>query len=228
MNRRRFLASGGVLLAGLVAGCPAGSDAEEPTPAATPTPPPSPTPTPTPPPEGDDTATPESTPAGTATPTTSGTATPVGTPTPTPSVELRQAALAAYRAGFADRESYDRATKDARIGYNQGRYEGAAIRYGDAVDSAQSSVDAFDRAGERAGEAGMADARAVARNAIQYTERYLVPFAELGVDAARAAQRGNFGDAGDLVGEMEALASEARESSLNTAHPAVFEDELGL
>lgn len=222
MNRRRFLASGGVLLAGLLAGCPAGSDAEESTPAATATP------APNPPSEGGDTPDRASTPAGTASPTATGTATPVGTPTPTPSVEVRQAALDAYRAGFADRESYDRAAKDARIGYNQGRYQGAAIRYGDAIESANSAVDHFDRAVERAGAAGLADARAVARDASQYTERYLVPFAELGVDAARAAERGDFGDAGDLVGEMATLTSEARESSLNTAHPAVFQYELGL
>lgn len=223
MHRRRLLSGCGTLLAGLLAGCPAdaGTDGESPTPTSsdregasgeTPTarPPPSPTPTPGP------------------TPTPTPPPTPTATPTPTPSVERRQVALGAYRAGFADREDYDRFTSVARDGFTNGKYQGAELKYRDALEAAEASIPHFERAGDIAAEVGKTRASDMAGEAAGYTRQYLVPFAELGIDAARAAQEERFGDTGDLIEEMEVLSREARVSPLQVVTPTSFEFALDL
>ncbi len=224
MNRRRFLAGCTVSLATFVAGCPSDSGAEGRSQTS-----------PTAPTEGSGTPNAEPTPAVTATgesptptATATATATPTDTPGPTPSLEKRQAALDAYRAGFVDRESYDRATREARIGYNRAKYGGAEIRYRDALESAEASVVHFERAGEFARQAGMSEAAGIARETRQYTERYLIPFAQRGIDAASAAKEERLDEASDLIAEMDALVSEARISSLDPASPAAFESALEL
>jgi hypothetical protein len=222
MERRRVLAGCGVAIAGLLAGCPAeltgrpspspapstgnegDTPAEKPTPTATPTPPPTPTRTPT------------------------ATATPTETPTPIPDVETRRTALGAYRVGFEERKEYDRSTHVAQIGFNRAKYQGAKLRYRDALKHAESAVARFEQAGDLAAQSGVPGARRIADEAATYTRRYLIPFAERGVNAAQAAKEGRFEAAGELVAEMRATTEAAWDSSTNTVVPAGFERALGL
>ena len=223
MYRRRLLSGCGTLLAGFLAGCPAdsGGNSEPPTPTPssqegpavsdgtpTVTPPPSPTPTETP--------RPTSTPTATT------------TPTPTPSVERRKVALGAYRAGFEEHTDYDRFTSVARNGFTNGKYQGAQLKYRDALEAAEASIPHFERARDIAAEVGKTRARRLADEAAGYTRQYLVPFAKLGIDAAEAAQAERFADAGDLIDEMETLSREARVSPLQVVTPTSFEYALDL
>jgi hypothetical protein len=221
MKRRRVLAGSVTLLAALLAGCPGSEETGESTatPTATATadtgtasradgpPTPTPTPTPTPPTE---------------------TPTPSPTPTATPSVQRRQVALGAYRAGFEQRKEYGEATRVARDGFTNRTYEGGELKYSQAVESAEAAITHFERAGEIATETGTSQARELADEALGRVRQYLLPFAELGVEAARAAQDGRFEDAGDLVGEMETLSEELRVSPLRMVNPGIFENALGL
>lgn len=218
MNRRRVLTGSGALLAALLAGCPGSAgtgdsartptaDSETPSPAETPrTPAPTPTPTPT----------------ATETPT------PSPTPTATPSVERRQVALGAYRAGFKQRTEYDEAVRVGRDGFTNRKYEGAELKYSQAVESAEAAITHFERAGDIASETGKSQARGLADEALGQFRQYLRPFAERGVEAAQAAQDGHFEEAGDLIDEMETLSAELRVSPLRTVSPTVFENALGL
>jgi len=222
MKRRRVLAGCSAAIAGLLAGCPAdlagqqsptpapstGADgnapAEEPTPTATPTPPP------------------------TATRTPTATATPTATPTPIFEVETRRMALGAYRLGFDEREEYDRSTHVARVGFDRGKYQGAQLRYRDALDHAESAAARFEQAADLAAQASAQEARRIADEAATYTRQYLIPFAERGVDAAQAAEEGQFEAAGEAVAEMHEITEAAWASSMNTVVPAGFEHALGL
>lgn len=221
MDRRQFLAGCGVLLAGVGAGCsgvfdsPAGPVPDA-TSAGTPTEP-EPTPDPDRTPAGPDAAgSPESPPE-----------TPTATPIPTPSVEEREA-LTAYRAGYRRRGAYDRATRDARVGFERGKYGGAAVRYRDAVEQAERSATYFDWAAEWASRSRHPDARKTANAAAAYTRRYLVAFASRGVDASEAAKRGRIDEASEHVVAMRSIVGAAESAEVVVALPSVFEDGLGL
>lgn len=220
MNRRRVLAGCGALFTGLLAGCPGNTETE--TPVATQTPP---TATPTASPV-DGPATP--TPTATATPTASVRQTPSPTPTATPSVERRKAALGAYRAGFEQRAAYDEAVSVARDGFTNQKYEGAALKYSQAVEAATAAITHFERAGTIAEESSKPQASELANEAVGAVRQYLRRFAELGGEAARAAQDGRFDDAGDLIETMNTLTEELRASPLRTVSPDTFETALGL
>lgn len=220
MNRRRVLAGSGALLAALLAGCPGSDGIGDSTVTPTPT---TDTGT-TSQAGGPQTPTPTSTP----TPTATEAPTPTPTPTATPSVERRQVALGAYRAGFEQRKTYDEATRVARDGFTNQRYEGAELKYSQAVESAEAAITHFERGGEIAAEMGKSQARKLADEARGEVRQYLLPFAELGVDAARAAQDARFEDAGDLVDQMETLSEELRVASLRMVSPTIFENALGL
>lgn len=224
MERRRVLAGCGAAIAGLLAGCPADTGpgqqsptagpaettgtapADESTASATRTPPPTPTPTPRP------TATPPATP----------------TPTPVPDAETRRTALAAYRAGFEEREAYDRSTQVARVGFDREKYQGAEVRYRDALERAEAAAARFEQAGDLAARAGVPEARRIADEAATHTRRYLIPFAQRGIDAARAAEEGRLEAADERIAEMRELTEAARSSSTNTTFPAGFRFALEL
>jgi hypothetical protein len=223
MHRRRLLSGCGTLLAGLLAGCPgdSGGKGESPTPTpadpeATAVPEETPTPPPTPPP------------SPTPTPTPTPRPTPTATSTPTPSVERRQVALGAYRAGYEERTDYDRFAGVARDGFTNRKYQGAELRYRDALGAAEASVPHFERARDIAAEVGKTRARKLADEAAGYTRQYLLPFAKRGIDAAEAAQERRFADAGDLIDEMETLSREADVSPLQVVTPTSFENALDL
>ena len=220
MNRRHVLAESGALLAALLAGCPGSAGTGDSTPTPTPTSEP-----------GTATASdspPTLTPMPTPTPPPTTTPTPTPTPTATPSVERRKAALGAYRAGFGQRTEYDEAVRVARDGFTNRKYQGAELKYSQAVESAEAAITHFERAGEIAAETGTSGARELAEEALGQVRQYLLPFAELGVEAARAAQDGRFEDARGLIGEMETLSEELRVPPLRMVSPTIFENALSL
>lgn len=220
MNRRRVLAGSGALLAALLAGCPGSAETDGST--ATPTP----TAVAGTPSMADGPPTPASSPTPTPEPTE--TPTPSPAPTATPSVERRKAALGAYRAGFAQQKEYHESVRVARNGFTNRKYRGAELKYSQAIESAEAAITHFERAGEMASETGKSQARELADEALGEVRQYLLPFAELGIDAARAAQDGRFEEAGDRIDRMETLSEELRVSPLRMVSPAVFQNALGL
>lgn len=227
MERRQFLAGGATSLAVLAAGCAGflGGDggASTPSPGATPT-----LTAPTSPDDPTDTAQSTPTPAATPSPTPTETGTPTASPTPTPDKETEREAFVAYRDGYEDRQSYDRSTHVARIGFNRAKYGGAAIRYNQALESARAAIAHFEEAAALAGREGHAEARDIAEESIEYTERFLIPFVERGIDAAQAAKQGRFPEARDHVAEMASISSDARSASIRMVVPRVFGKALGL
>lgn len=224
MKRRQFLAGGATGLTVLATGCAGFLGGDGGSSGA------SPTLTPPEPPDGEpaDTAQSTSTPTLTPTPTPTPTPAPTVSLTPTPDKETEREAFVAYRAGFEDREAYDRSAEIARIGFNRAKYGGAKIRYNQALESARAAITHFEEAADLADQEGYAEARDIAEESIAYTERFLIPFVERGVDAARAAKQGRIAEARDLVAEMASISSDARSASIRMAVPRTFGKALGL